>query len=125
MTLHKVLLTASFLLASAQSFADGGPYDGIWIFEPYGYAQVTERSGVMVAILNYNEDYGGVWEAFMGTRIDNYTRLTTIKGYVNSVFDLTVDSSNNATVTQISCTPTPYADCAFTNGTRLHGVKIW
>ena len=122
----KKLIAAALLLFSSQLFA-AGPYDGIWSIAPYGYATVSERDGVLVIVSVYNADYGGIWTASQGMRVNNMARMTQIVGIGQSVYDLVIESDTTAKITQVSCS-VPISSgyyCQFPNGYVLYATKVW
>ncbi|SEQ22493.1 hypothetical protein SAMN05421510_102925 [Nitrosomonas ureae] len=105
-----------------------GPYDGIWETSPYGYAIISERDGILIAVNIYHEAYGGDWEAFQGERIGNSTRASALVAKGNLILDLTMTSDTTFTLTQVDCIPKDVNDtyCVVPNGTILMlGNKVW
>ncbi|MBY0483461.1 hypothetical protein [Nitrosomonas sp.] len=124
MQLNKALIAISLLLSSMQSFA-AGPYDGIWIVDPIGYATINENDGVMIVVVVYHEDYGDIWRAYQGVRTDNKARITNITGEGKLVHDIEIKTDMIAEITQVSCIPPPGYECLLPNGYKLTATKVW
>lgn len=120
----KKLIAAALLLFSSQLFA-AGPYDGIWS-SPYGYATVSERDGVLVIVSVYNADYGGIWTASQGIRVNNMARMTQIVGIGQNVSDLVFESDTTVKITFVSCSvPISSGYYCLPNGYVLYATKVW
>lgn len=103
-----------------------GPYDGIWEIDPLGYAIVSEIDTKMLVVTVFNEEYGGIWNASEGFRIDNKARIRQIVGLGYSVLDLEIKSDTSADITQVSCiSPITDQECPFANGHKFIATKIW
>ena len=126
----KKFIAAMLFTVSANSFA-AGPYDGIWLIDPYGYVTISEKDGVMIAVINFNDTYSGYWMAFSGARVDNKVELQLLNvpdNYtgVDMTLNATITSDTTFTARQISCTPLSEWDkCILENDTVINGTKVW
>lgn len=91
----KKFIAAMLFTVSTNSFA-AGPYDGIWSIDPYGYVTISEKDGVMIAVINWTDTYSGYWMAYSGTRVDNKVELRSLNVPDNYTgVDVILNATNN------------------------------